>query len=401
MNISNEEKLAQLERVMQSRALHNAETLRAFLRFIVAKALEGQEGQLKEYVIATEVFGRNRDFDPRIDSVVRVQAGRLRSKLLEYYATEGKTDPLLIALPKGQYTPVFSLVPSVAVESTVEAIAVPEAKEHRLPANGLQAVLPFWSELLRPPEPVLVVFSNTIFHGSYEEGMKLFNSLNARADHPDAPVLAQGMAGAQAARQPMIDHYTGIGEAMGIYFLGEFFARAQHPFRVKRSLLLTWDDAKLENIVVLGSPAENLFLLELPQRQEFVFGWVKDEHGHDVNAIINTDPQPGEQERYVAKQFGASPSQISEDYALVSLLQGLSDKNRLLILAGINTYGTQAAAEYVTRPEYIKDLIAHLNLALAEETPRLPAFYQILLRVKVNGGVPVQISYVTHHVLNQ
>ena len=84
---------------------------------------------------------------------------------------------------------------------------------------------------------------------------------------------------------------------------------------------------------------------------------------------------------------------------MVSVLQGLSGKNRMMILAGINTFGTHAAAEYVTQPEYIKDLVAHLNLAPAGEPPRLPTYYQILLKVKVNGGVPIHISYVTHHVL--
>jgi hypothetical protein len=108
MHIDTEEKLAQLERVLHGRALHGSDNLKAFLRFIVDKSIENQEGQLKEYVIATEVFGRGSDFDSRVDSVVRVQAGRLRTKLHEYYETEGKDDRLMIVLPKGQYTPVFA-----------------------------------------------------------------------------------------------------------------------------------------------------------------------------------------------------------------------------------------------------------------------------------------------------
>src|SRR5262245_37518040 len=108
MHIAREEKLAQLERVLHGRALHGSDNLKAFLRFIVDKSIEDQEGQLKEYVIATEVFGRGNDFDSRVDSVVRVQAGRLRTKLHEYYETEGKDDRVIIVLPKGQYSPVFS-----------------------------------------------------------------------------------------------------------------------------------------------------------------------------------------------------------------------------------------------------------------------------------------------------
>src|SRR5262245_7274353 len=108
MHIAREEKLAQLERILHGRALHGSDNLKAFLRFIVGKSMEDQESQLKEYVIATEVFGRGSDFDSRVDSVVRVQAGRLRTKLHEYYETEGRDDRLMIVLPKGQYTPVFS-----------------------------------------------------------------------------------------------------------------------------------------------------------------------------------------------------------------------------------------------------------------------------------------------------
>src|SRR5262249_4305558 len=108
MYIAREEKLAQLERVLHGRALHGSDNLKAFLRFIVGKSIENQESQLKEYVIATEVFGRGSDFDSRVDSVVRVQAGRLRTKLHEYYETEGKDDRVIIVLPKGQYSPVFS-----------------------------------------------------------------------------------------------------------------------------------------------------------------------------------------------------------------------------------------------------------------------------------------------------
>lgn len=396
MEVTREEKIEQLERVLQGRSLHGSESLRAFLRYVGLKAIDGQEQQLKEYVIATEVFGRGSDYDSRVDSVVRVQAGRLRARLQEYYTSEGRHDRVLIELPKGHYAPSFSYlrenrdIASGAARNGDSEYLTRAAQERH-------AVAPLWGELLRQTEPVLVVFSNTVFHGTYEEGMKLYNSLNALAGRDGSPASAATANGQTA--QPMIDHYTGIGEVMGVYFLGDFFARMHQPYRLKRSLLLTWDDAKTENIVVLGSPAENLFLLDLPQQQDFTFRWLRDEQGRHVNAIINTSPLPGEQECYLARQYGPSPSQISEDYAVISLLHGLSENNRLLILAGINTFGTQAAAEYVTRPEYIKDLISHLNTAPSGEPLQLPRFYQVLIRVKVNGSVPVQVSYVTHHVL--
>lgn len=387
MQIDKEAKLEQLNKLLRSRVLTGSDSLKSFLRFVVEKAAENPENQLKEYVIATEFFGRSQDYNPRIDSIVRVQAGRLRTKLSEYYANEGKADKILIGLPKGHYTPVFSYLPD-APSHSISPHAT--SSEEIMRAEFTALVEPLWGELIYAPEPLLVVFSNTVLRGTYEQGMKLHKVVDDDAPTPDS---TQSL--------PVVDHYTGIGEAMGVYFLSAFFARLHHPFRVKRSLSLSWDDVKIENIVVLGSPAENLFLKELPQKQDFVFRPLKDQSQDQWLAIINTNPQPGEQGYYTSRQFGPSPSQISEDYAVISVLKGLSEGNRLMILAGINTFGTQAAVEYVTQPEYIRDLTSHLNIAPPGEAPQLPNYFQLVLKVKVSGGVPIQISYVTHHVLEQ
>jgi adenylate cyclase len=78
-----------------------------FLRFLADWHLDGKDSQLKESVIAVEVFGRKPDHDPSQDSIVRTEAGRLRARLAEYYLGEGKDDPIVIELPKGGYTPAF------------------------------------------------------------------------------------------------------------------------------------------------------------------------------------------------------------------------------------------------------------------------------------------------------
>ena len=106
MELGKEQKIEQLEKVLHSRTLQNSENLKAFLRFVVEKTLADEGVQLKEYTIATEVFGRKSDYDPRIDSVVRVQAGRLRTKLQEYY-TVGEERPDRNR-PSQYYHPVFN-----------------------------------------------------------------------------------------------------------------------------------------------------------------------------------------------------------------------------------------------------------------------------------------------------
>jgi TolB-like protein len=107
MQPTHEEVRAELERLLASDALAGAARLRRFLSFIVDRALEGEGRQLKEYAVGIEVFDRGSDYDPRIDSIVRVEAGRLRARLDEYYSHAGQDDAVIVRIPRGGYTPVF------------------------------------------------------------------------------------------------------------------------------------------------------------------------------------------------------------------------------------------------------------------------------------------------------
>jgi TolB-like protein len=106
MSPSEEDVRRQLDRLLASAPFANAGRMSRFLRFVVEQALAGDGGRLKEYVIGIEVFDRDADYDPRVDSIVRVEAARLRAKLAEYHAGEGIGDPVVLTLPKGGYAPV-------------------------------------------------------------------------------------------------------------------------------------------------------------------------------------------------------------------------------------------------------------------------------------------------------
>src|SRR5882672_1819095 len=99
--------MAEVERLVASHTLHGSESLCKLLRYLAKQAVEHPGVPVKEYQIATEVFGRQADFDPQLDSMVRVQAGRLRTKLAEYYSTEGASDRIVVELPKGSYAVVI------------------------------------------------------------------------------------------------------------------------------------------------------------------------------------------------------------------------------------------------------------------------------------------------------
>jgi TolB-like protein/Tfp pilus assembly protein PilF len=97
----------QLERILASTTFQQCDRLKRFLSFVVLEAIAGRRSGLKEYVIGVQVFGKEDSFDPRTDPIVRVQARRLRAKLVRYYRDEGPSDELMVELSKGGYAPAF------------------------------------------------------------------------------------------------------------------------------------------------------------------------------------------------------------------------------------------------------------------------------------------------------
>lgn len=152
---------AELEKILASDEFANAGSLSRFLRFVVDQTLAGQGDQIKEYAVGVQVFGRGEAFDPRTDPIVRVQAGKLRAKLGDYYETAGLRDSLRIEIPKGAYVPVFHEAPAsrrkwrpaavaAAVLLAIGALtawtltrSAPDARSGLPPAAISIAVLPF------------------------------------------------------------------------------------------------------------------------------------------------------------------------------------------------------------------------------------------------------------------
>src|SRR5687768_1041711 len=128
---STSEVRAALERILASRCFQQAGRASDFLRFVVEQTLAGSGQRLKGYTIGVEVFGRPADFDAQTDPLVRVEAGRIRRRLAEYYGTEGARNPLRIELTRGGYTPQFSYVkgapPGDAVAAEILGPAEPPA----------------------------------------------------------------------------------------------------------------------------------------------------------------------------------------------------------------------------------------------------------------------------------
>jgi hypothetical protein len=394
---------AQMGRLNRSSILHGSESLCKLLKYLGEHSLDSPGTALKEYQIATEVFGRPADFDPRLDSTVRVQTGRLRSKLAEYYSGEGAADRLVIEIPKGAYSLTYRtrqlvepLAPPVpappsaqtsrpyprswfflsivvgAVVIVIISVAVTRYLIAPTPSAAdptLASLKAFWGPFASGLDAPLVVYSNAEFVGRPETGLRYFN-----------PALDAG--------KPIMDHYTGVGEVMAVHEIDRVFASLQHAIRIKRGRLLTWDDAKTSDLIFIGSPSENLSLRELPGTQDFVFRRRTTPPRAGDLAIANLHPGPSEAAEYLTSE------PIAEDYALVALTSGLNSTHRVLILAGITTLGTQAAVEFACRAGRLEELFSKLGPAARLHMP----LFEALLRVKISGGVPVQSELLSLHV---
>ncbi|MBV8821109.1 MAG: hypothetical protein JO022_22320, partial [Acidobacteriaceae bacterium] len=349
---------------------------------------------------------------------VRVQTGRLRSKLAEYYAGPGADDALVIEIPKGSYAiahhprarvlnhaiappaadppPAAPLSAPALPVQTVQTVLESRSKRLLLPLTVLSTVLAiavlllvvtlirevssplaiasthaakpdpalslFWSGFTDNQEYPWAVFSNAEFVGRPETGIRYFDA-------------------ATDSRSAILDHYSGVGEVIAVHELDGLFAGLGHGLLVKRARLLSLDDAKNHDLIFLGSPSENLPLREIPTAREFVFRRM-DLPGHkNALTITNVHPRANEPKFFA----GSQTIPLTEDYSVVALVPGMNPTRLVLLLAGISTLGTQAAVEYVCRPDSVHQLLQQLP-GFKESKP-VP--FEALLKVEVKQGVPV------------
>jgi hypothetical protein len=405
---SPEQFFQQVDQITKSHSLRGSESLCKLLQYLAKQAIYHPDAPLKEYQIATEVYGRHADFDPQSDSTIRVQAGRLRLKLAEYYATEGAMDPIVVKIPKGSYHPVFEprqvepkpqavppkevpvFLPPVEVVPVQWRIAVVTLLvclivllvvlgsmlwSRRSDAQtGVRAAQPtasplaeFWRPFTSVAEQPWVIFSNAAFVGRPETGMRYYNSR-------------------QDSKASVYDHYTGVGEVLAVHSLDQVFARLGREIRVKRGSLFSLDDANSANLIFVGSPSENLSLLDIPGTEEFVFQRVESGARKGDLSIVIRHPKPGEASSYLA-----SPSSVpmTEDYAVVGLVPGLGPGRFVMILAGTTTFGTQGAVEFVSRQDSVEKLLREIPGSSTEIKP-----FEALVRVKITRGVPLETELV-------
>lgn len=187
---------------------------------------------------------------------------------------------------------------------------------------------------------------------------------------------------------PSLDTFTGVGEAVGVYRVTDLFRSAGRNLILKQSRTVSAEDLKKHDVILLGGFLSNDWSGKLPVTEDFV---------HTSGAAIeNRQPQPGE-ERIYRSRFNPQNGELVEDFALITVKPNILYENTVVVLAGNHSAGTEAAAEFVTSKNYLQELTAWLNKMGG--TAGTPKYFQALLKVGVENGIPTTISLLTIHEL--
>jgi len=410
-----------LERIVSSPAFAQSQRLTRFLRFVVEQSLEHKADHLKEYLIGLSVFDRSEGYDPRTDPIVRVEAGRLRTKLREYYSTEGKDDPVLIELPKGSYMPAISmrdkgvkeapppvpvskrgLIPTlllvVAIASCALAVflylqnvQLRKTLHTRERPSVSPELLPLWQPFLSPGTDIHVVFGSPFFLTApdYRAFLRAYD-INEPTGLESNPAYQRLSSRLGPLTGPRYD-YALVGETLALVRLTTFFASSGASVKAEEAQKTNWDSIQAGNIILLGAPRMNHLLRRFPQSIDF-------EWASDIE-VRNRKPQPGEDKVYTAQFhegfYDLDPAswQNAYTYVIVCSFPGFIPNREILVLSAHGGPGIWGAVEYLTRPETVGPLLARMKMTPADKR----TYFQLLLRVYVDRGVPIRSEYVTHH----
>jgi hypothetical protein len=425
---------AQVERIFQSKAFRSSDVLRHLLSYLVDASLAGTADELKEYTVAVDALGKPSSYDPRQESAVRMQVGRLRQKLTEYYRTEGADDPIVVDLPKGGFRVVFE-----PRKAAFEQVPLPDAAVDEVPAAGwrrreivlavalavslaalaltalfaarsvrsppIEAVVPWtpdiqqlWEPILSSNRPLVVCIATPLSVLIPGYGFVREFAVNDWEDVPKSRGIAALKEALHATTVQPTFGYTGVGTASAALLLGQFLGARQKSLVVTRANLLSLPELMEENVVFLGPLTGDREIRALRVDQEILL---------EPDGIRNLHPRPGEP-AFVPEATGAPSPGTSrgeyrrkggedslDTYSLISRVPGLRGKGEILSLSGNQISSVMAGAQALTDPSVAKMLVSKMR----KTDGTIPRYFQVVLRVRSMDGVPTEITYMFHREL--
>jgi hypothetical protein len=410
--------VAQVEHILRSDALQGSATLKRLLRFLAEKSASGEVDQLKEYTIAVDALEKPSSYDPRHDSAVRIQIGRLRQKLAEYYRTEGKNDPLIIDLPKGHFkltcsprpaTPealsahatngakrlawfVASMGVGVIVVLVLGGYSIMRTRDAKSPATATRwtrDLQELWQPFVATNRPLIVAIEDPLFvelkrgSGVYYRD-RSFDDWDGALNSPGVKALQKVFM--EPNTQPS-RYYTSFGEVNAAFLIGRVLGDRERNISVVKTSQLTWRQLADNDVVFVGIRA--FFdgqLRAMPLQLQLM---------SMADGIRNVHPNPGEPEVFL-DNFSTAPTEEGEVYALVTHLPGPVGGSEVESFVSNRAAGYVGAVQWFTDPDFARVLVADL----VKSHGKIPHYYQVVLKVQFKDEVPTETSFVLSRELH-
>jgi hypothetical protein len=432
-----------VQRILSSKHFSNAPTKQRFLQLIIEAYIDGREDKLNEYMIGCEVYARDETYNPALDPIVRVGAHGLRKKLQSYYKDDGKEDELILEIPVGSYIPIFTTRarPPEAIESTKDIIpkvtaAVESSEKNGIPEKSgnkwisllsllivfllmtvfalsfsqrnlcgnfeesavqresLNIIKPVWNTFLKDESPPIIVLTNpSVFRfsnpGDPAHLSRYSTGLSPAETKSINEIFGPGRFETGNGSTPRLvlsyDEYSNFGETIGLYQITQLFNKIGKNVILKQSRRLTVEDLKDHNAILIGSGWVNEWMGNTPIRKSSDQG----PSASIINQNLFSEEDGTITNKYRAK-FDEETGLLIEDYAVITVKPGISERKTIMVLAGSRYEGTQAAAEYLTDEHHL----AVLNRLLIQPDGNIPKHFQVLLKVHVDNGVTTNIETV-------
>ena len=409
------EKREELRRVLESKQFSASPKKTRFLEFVAEQTLLGNGDKLNEYLIGVEVYDRGTDFNPQKDPIVRVQAHEIRRLLKKYYEEGESQSALRIELPAGHYVPMFNKISAdepegsegthtdqvvphfgkqlhagltlvLAIACVVLGLLYTSAKRMaQTPATPSLSTLPeslewFWKPFLPPSEaPLIVIPNHPLLRAVHEGDSPRTVAQGHEIPKSSLPEFRDTIHFRELKRfvfVPSLTDFTSVGETMGVISLCEMLTKVGQECRVQQSRLVNFEEIKQGNAILLGGNqawSGRVFL----NVEGFHF---------QSGIILNKNPQPGEKPVY-RPEFDPVTDQLTRDYALILLLPNERKEDRVLLIYGIYTQGSEAAIEYVRNPQHMDELRKAL-MKVSSDGKTIAPYFQALLTTTVENAVP-------------
>ncbi len=361
----------QLERLLLHQTFRNSKRYPALLRYVVEHTLVGNIEQLKERILGIEVFGRELDYDTNIDHIVRSTAGETRKRIAQYYHEPGHESEIRIDLPSGSYVPEFHWPsPRLVAEKQPEIVS---------PAKG-SLLLCAVAMLCIAALLVAAVWVRTRTHETALDRFwqPMLASSNSVLLCLGIPPGMQPRSAADSAATTVGDahqdkaHMISLGDAITLARVTSLLGAKRKSFQVRSGLNSTLDDFRNTQAVLIGG-FNNEWTMRLTRGMRFTF-----EIGPGTTVLRIKDKQNPSADWAV--DMAMPSNNLTADYALVSRVHDSTTQRMVVVAAGIGVYGTLAAGEFLTDPQYME--------LLAKQSPKdwESKNVQIVLATRVING---------------